>query len=51
LRPFDILRAVSTVERLETGRGSGALDPALRGGAPYGAEPGVIIKPDSTAKE
>jgi hypothetical protein len=23
---------------------SGALNPALRGGAPYGAEPGIILK-------
>jgi len=28
---------------------SGALNPSLRGGAPYGAEPGIIIKPDSAA--
>ena len=24
---------------------SGALNPALRGGTPYGAEPGIILKP------
>jgi hypothetical protein len=28
---------------------SGALNPALRGGTPYGAEPGIILKCNSAA--
>jgi len=28
---------------------SGALNPALRGGTPYGAEPGIILKSNSAA--
>jgi len=28
---------------------SGALNPALRGGAPYGAEPGIILKSNPAA--
>jgi len=28
---------------------SGALNPALRGGTPYGAEPGIILKPNPAA--
>ena len=28
---------------------SGALDPALRGGTPYGAEPGIIIEGNPVA--
>jgi len=28
---------------------SGALNPALRGGAPYGAEPGIILKSNPVA--
>jgi len=28
---------------------SGALNPALRGGTPYGAEPGIILKSKSAA--
>jgi hypothetical protein len=29
---------------------SGALNPALRGGTPYGAEPGIILKSDNHIK-
>jgi len=28
---------------------SGALNPALRGGTPYGSEPGIILKPNPAA--
>jgi hypothetical protein len=30
---------------------SGALNPALRGGTPYGAEPGIILKSDPAAEQ
>ena len=30
---------------------NGALNPALRGGTPYGAEPGIIINPNPTAEK
>jgi len=30
-------------------RPSGALNPALRGGTPYGSEPGIILKPNPAA--
>ena len=30
---------------------SGALNPALRGGAPYGAEPGIIVKSNPAAEQ
>jgi len=30
---------------------SGALNPALRGGTPYGAEPGIILKPNPAAEQ
>jgi hypothetical protein len=30
---------------------SGALNPALRGGTPYGAEPGIIIKSNPVAEQ
>ena len=29
---------------------SGALNPALRGGTPYGAEPGIILKSNHAAE-
>ena len=35
-----------STQRLSTG---GALTPALRGGAPYGAEPGIILKSNPAA--
>jgi hypothetical protein len=30
---------------------SGALNPALRGGTPYGAEPGIILKSNPAAEQ
>ena len=30
---------------------SGALNPALRGGTPYGAEPGIIVKSNPAAEQ
>jgi len=30
---------------------SGALNPALRGGTPYGAEPGIVLKCNPAAKQ
>ncbi|MGA2318813.1 MAG: PilW family protein [Thermodesulfobacteriota bacterium] len=36
-----------STQRLSTG---GALNPALRGGAPYGAEPGIILKSNPAAE-
>ena len=30
---------------------SGALNPALRGGTPYGAEPGIVLKSDPAAEQ
>jgi hypothetical protein len=35
-----------STQRLSTG---GALNPALRGGTPYGAEPGIILKSNPVA--
>ena len=30
---------------------SGALNPALRGGTPYGMEPGIVLKSDPAAEQ
>ena len=32
-------------------KSSGALNPALRGGTPYGAEPGIILKSNPAAEQ
>ncbi len=34
-----------------SGHAGGALNPALRGGTPYGAEPGIILKPNPAAEQ
>ena len=46
IRREELLEIVNPVRN-----SSGALNPALRGGTPYGAEPGIVLKCNPAAKQ
>ena len=45
---MDKVNPVSNSSRIDS-KPSGALNPALRGGTPYGGEPGIILKSNPVA--